>query len=249
MKIAFWDIEIAKMQLSHQVYDLKMYSKYLPSDAITRPRWMPCASWKFQGSNHVHSVCVLDDPKRFKKDYSDDYHVVKTLSDMMEKTDVIVAHNGDNFDWKILTARLLYHGLPPAPRIQSVDTLKIARTQFRLESNALRYLAWYLKLDEQKGETPDWDLISSGDEAEIRRCLKYNRCDVRVLEKIYDQLAPFSKIKIYHGDEQCPVCGSEKNIARGKAKTKAKSQWRYSCQDCFYWWTGKPPKSRLGRGA
>lgn len=250
MKLAFWDIETAKMQLSHQVYDLKMYSKYLPADAITRPRWMPCASWKLQGKDHVHSVSVLDDPKRFKKDYSDDYHVVKSLSDMMQTVDAIVAHNGDQFDWKILTARLLYHGLPPIPRVQTVDTLKIARTQFRLESNSLRYLAWYLKLSEQKDKTPDWNLVSAGDTRELEKCLRYNRIDVRVLERVYDRLAPFSKIKLYYGDEQCPLCGSQKYHSKGRSHT-GRNSWCYQCAvpECSKRWNGKPPKTQKLKGA
>lgn len=245
MKGAIFDTETAKMKLEHMVYDRKIYSSYLPSSAIVRPRWMPCASWKIIGKDRIHSACVLDDPKRFKKDYSDDYVVVKALWELMHEVDFIVAHNCDNFDWKIITTRFLYHGLGPCPRVKTVDTLKIARSQFRLEANDLRYLAWYLKLDDQKDEAPDWDRISMGDPEEIKKCLKYNRKDVKVLEPIYYRLLPFSKIRLYSGDEECQVCGSKKYQARGPAKI-GPHRWEYQClaEGCRKWWTGKPPVSR-----
>ena len=76
------------------------------------------------GSKSVKSVSLLDDPKRFKKDRTDDYHVVKTIRDTLADADMIIHHNGDRFDIRKINARLIYHGLYPLPKLVALDTLK-----------------------------------------------------------------------------------------------------------------------------
>lgn len=202
------------METFERTYSLRNYSKFRNSRVITRPIWIPCASWRWLGKKQIHSVSVLDDEARFAKRYWDDSVVIKKLHSLMEEADVIVAHNGDKFDWKILKARVIAHGLPPMPEVRKVDTLKMARSEFGFEANDLRYLAWYMGLAE-KGQTPDWDLIAVGDVKELKKCLKYNREDIPPLEGIFSRLLPHTKIKLFGGKEECPVCGGKKYQSRG----------------------------------
>jgi len=244
-KLLIGDIETAKFLYSGAAYDRKMYNPYLSSSTITRTRWIPCASWKVHGKNHVNSVSVLDFPKRFKKDYSDDYDVIGTLWETLNNCECFIGHNGENFDWKIIKARFLYHGFTPPDRIKIIDTLKIARSEFRLEANDLRYLCWYLKLPQTKGRAPDWDLVSMGDLKELKYCVQYNKQDTRILEPVFDRLMPFSKQKLYYCDEECPACGSQKYQSKGNHACPP-GKWRYQCSvlACSRRWTGRPPKSR-----
>lgn len=240
MKIALWDIETAKMQVSFSTYSRKLYSPFLPSDAIKRHIWMPCAAWKMLGDKRVFSACVLDDPKRFKKCYFDDYVVVKALHDLMHEVDVIVAHNGDNFDWKMFTARCIFHDLPPPPRPLMIDTLKVARSCFKFEANDLRYLARFLGVEE-KGQAPDWELIAIGDEKEIKLCASYNKQDIRALEPIYLKLRPYMKnhpnVNAAHRlpVDVCPTCASPNIILRGFHVTRSGKKQRMQCQECGAW--------------
>lgn len=242
MKIALWDIETAKIKFSHFGYSRKLLNPYLPSDAIERPLWLPCASWKFLGNDRIYSACVLDDKKRFKKEYHDDYIVIKALWDLMHEADVIVAHNGDNFDWKKFTARCAIHNLKPPPRPQFVDTLKVARSCFGFDANDLRFLARVLKVPVKKENPPDWDLIAIGDEDEIKRCLKYNRQDIRVLEPIYLKLRPWMKNHPKMTDFHCfpvyvcPTCASPELMHQGTRSTKKDGKFnRYQCKECLSW--------------
>lgn len=231
-------------------YSRKLYSEWLPSDAIERPVWMVCASVQEIGKDHIHTFSVLDDPKRFKKCYHDDYALIKWLHDWMLKSDYLVAHSGDNFDWPMFTARLAYHGLPPVPQVKLVDTLKMAR-KHKFMANDLRFLARHFGAKEVKADAPDWDAVAVGDAEAIKYCIKYNRQDLRALEPVYERLLPYSKVKIHYGDEKCPYCGSEKYQSRGRDQAKGQAKnWRYVCLNlaCRGWWTGKPPKSRNDLG-
>ena len=251
MKIALWDIETAKIKFSHYGYSRKLLNPYLSSDAIERPLWVPCASWKMMGNDRIYSACVLDDPKQFKKEYYNDYFVIKALWDMMHEIDVIVAHNGDNFDWKKFTARCAIHDFKPPPRPQFIDTLKVARSCFGFDANDLRFLARVLKVKSKKENAPDWDLIAIGDEDEIKRCLRYNRQDVRVLEGVYLKLRPWMKnhpnVNVHHNlpHDVCPKCASPELIYRGYAYTATGKRQRLQCKECGSWCSGAKSGKRV----
>lgn len=238
-----FDIETAKARYEFYTYSLKQHSKFLNPDYVTRPVWLVCAAWKWVGDNFVGSTSVLKDPERFKKAYYDDYHVVKTLHDLISNADIIVAHNGDNFDWKMLKTRALFHGLPPIKKPQMVDTLKICR-QFRFESASLRYVNRYLGIAE-KEESPDWDLIAVGDEEEIRKCERYCRGDIRALEDLHRKITPWANnypnFSLYTGTKHtvCTRCGSDDVIKKGFHFTIAGKYQSYSCNTCGAWMKDK----------
>src|SRR3990167_1203831 len=94
----------------------------------------------------VHSGSVLDDPKRYKANPHDDTHVVKTLHKVLATADVIVHHNGDYFDKRYIDTRALVHGLPPLPPTPSIDTYKVAKSKFLLNSHKLDYIGKLLKV-------------------------------------------------------------------------------------------------------
>lgn len=211
-RILVIDIETGKMQFAFTGYQRKLYSPFLPSDAIKSPIWIPCAAWKWVGSNGVGSVSVLQDKERFKKNHRDDYHVVKILHSLLQDADIVVGHNVDKFDIRQIRKRCLFHGFEPLKPFQTVDTLKLARQIGDFEANDLRYLARFFGMD-QKGESPDWDKISDGDESELRKCIEYNKQDIRVTEAVYLKLRPWAKNRpnvslftkgIDHN--VCPVC-------------------------------------------
>lgn len=238
-KILMWDVETSKMRHEQKTYQLKQHSNYLNPDGITRPVTIVCVAWKWLGSNYVASTSVLNDPERFQNCYYDDYHVVKTIHDLISSADILVAHNGDNFDWKMVRARMIAHGFNPPPRPNLVDTLKICRREFKLESNALRYVSKYLGVS-QKDESPNWDLIAEGDEEEIYYCEKYCRGDIKSLEGVYLKIRPWDKTHpnpaIYMDlKHMVCACGSDNLKRNGHRYTKAGKYQRLQCNDCGAW--------------
>lgn len=242
-KILFYDLETAKMKIEYETYSLKQYSNYLPPESIIRPVWIVCAAWKWMGES-VSSTSVLKDPERFKEKHFDDYHVVKVLHELISSADILVAHNGDGFDWKIFQARCLYHNLCPAKPPIMIDTLKASRRIHKPESHSLRYLASYLGV-EGKFESPDWDEVSKGNVEAIQYCERYCRQDIRTLVQVYERLKPYipnhPNLNLFQkGVEHllCKTCEGGILEKRGFRYTASGKYQSYVCKKCGAWMRG-----------
>jgi DNA polymerase elongation subunit (family B) len=239
-KILLWDIETMKMRIEMDTYSLKQFSKYLRYQDITRPVTIFCVAWQWLGQPIVSSTSVLNDPERFEKCHWDDYHVVKTIHQLIEEADILIAHNGDNFDWKVFNARCLYHGFEPVKKPLMIDTLKIARKEFKVESNTLGYLCKFLGV-EDKMHSPNWDKIAQGDIDEIAEAEKYCRGDIRSLRGVYEKLKVFAtnhpNLNAFSNGEthNCPTCGHWDLQKRGFRYTKAGKYQAYQCKECGSW--------------
>lgn len=237
-KIILWDIEtthniIAKFNLREE---------YINFENILQERYVVTASWKELGKRHVDGVSVLDDPTRYAKTPHDDYHVLKTLHDVLSKADIIVAHNGDAYDIKFTEGRMLKHGFSPLPPIRSIDTLKTAKKRFLFNSNRLDYLGQFLGLGRKK-DTPKglWlKVLKAGPDAPdaIRTMLAYNKQDVRLLEGVFNKLRPYMDDHInghLFGGKGCPRCGSTHIHMRGFQRSITRAYQRFQCLDCGGW--------------
>lgn len=180
------------------------------------------------------------------KGRKNDKRALQELWSMLDEADVVVAHNGERFDVPKINARFLKYGmLPPSPYKQ-IDTLKVARRQFKLTSNRLDYIAKYLGF-EGKMETGGMDLwirCMKGDEDAWDTMLEYNIKDVDILEWVYTTLRPWipnhPNPAIYddsdNGDATaCPVCGGTHLHYRGFAYTPVGKYQRFVCTDCGKW--------------
>lgn len=234
-KIIFWDLET-----SHNIiakFDLK--EEYTNPSNVLVERYIFCAAWNELGKNKIHSVSLLDDPKRFSKNIHDDYFVVKTLHNVLSEADVLVAHNGDCFDLPWLNGRILFHGLKPLPPIQTVDTLKQARKRFNLNSFRLDYLGKFLGLG-GKMSTPTglWLEALGGNEKAIRDMATYNKRDVELLRDVFLKLQPFmpdALNRALHGQDGCPRCASMHVQSRGFHRSLTQVYRRMQCVDCGGW--------------
>lgn len=239
-KIVLWDIETSLMQVS----TFSLYPKYIPHDAIIKDWSILCACWKVLGEDKIHSVSVTDKPKRFKKDVYDDYYVVKKLREMLSDVDILIHHNGDRFDLKKFNARLIYHNLPPLPKIQTIDTLKVARKLAKFTSSRLDYLGKYFgvdgKLETSKGL---WEKAMYGDKEAIEEMVVYNKQDVKLLEDVYLKLRPYMDNHPNIADPatlQCPKCKSHSMI-KHKLRVSASGirRQQYQCTGCGGYFTDR----------
>jgi hypothetical protein len=236
-RILFWDIETS-LQLA-AIFQLAHNDWIDPSSLVTE-RYVICASWKWAGLDEVHSVSVLDDPKRYKRSPHDDYHVIKTLNKVLSQADIIVGHNGDNFDKKYVDTRILVHGFDPLPPINSVDTYKLAKSKFYLNSNKLDYIGGLLKAGKKLPTTPKlWMRVLNGDSEAVKEMVTYNQEDVLLLERVYYKLEPYVTTQLsweFFGEEGgCPRCGGHNIQARGVHRAITKTYQRWQCQDCRGW--------------
>jgi hypothetical protein len=244
-KILILDIETGMMQFQFNGYSRKLYSQFLKPDYIKSAIWIPCAAWKWIGQNTLGSVSVLHDKQRFERDFRDDYHVVKVLHELLTQADIVVGHNIDKFDMRQIRKRCVYHNFSPLKPIQTVDTLKLARQIGDFEANDLRYIARFLNIA-QKGDSPDWELIAAGDIEELKKCIQYNKQDIRVTEQVYLRLRPWAKARPNQGVFQagvhhttCPVCGGSHIQPDEPFYTSTQKYNGYRCVDCKTYIKGK----------
>src|SRR3990167_298209 len=174
-KILLWDLESSY----NSGYFFDVWETNIDHFNIDVPSFIHCLSYRWYGESKIHTISILDDPRRFKKDIHDDYYVLKEFSKIIAEADMQVAHNGDRFDIKKFNERLLLRGLPPLPNIKSYDTLKIARRYFKLDYNSLDYLGKTLgykgKMDNPKGL---WRDCFNGDKKALLHLARYNRQDI-----------------------------------------------------------------------
>lgn len=240
-RIILWDVENSHNLAA--VFQLK-HNDYINADNIVRERSLICAAWKELGTSKVHAVSRLDNPALFKKDPHSDAHVLEVLHDVLLNADVLIAHNGDEFDAKLTKGRMLVHGLPPLPPILSIDTLKVARKQFLLNANNLNYLGSLLKVGNKKPTKQGlWLKVLQGDPSAIRQMVIYNKEDVRLLERVFLKLRPHiadhTNRQLFgtsgHGRLECPRCGSADVQSRGIHRAMTQTYQRYQCKACAGW--------------
>jgi hypothetical protein len=236
-RIVLWDIETTHNIMA--VFNLLNHDM-IPAGNILKERYIVSAAWKELNNPKVHAVSVLDDLARFRKDPSDDRHVCEALHRVLSDADVIVAHNGNNYDIKFTETRMLIHDLEPLPPIPKIDTLKIAKGRFLFNANNLNYLGEVLGLGKKVTTPKDlWLNVLRGDEKAIRTMVKYNKGDVLLLEKVFHKLRPYCDHHLNMGlvgdGKGCPRCGSLKVQFRLHHNAKTRSYDRYYCLSCKGW--------------
>jgi uncharacterized protein YprB with RNaseH-like and TPR domain len=202
--------------------------------------------YKWLGEKKV-TVFGLDDFNGYKKDPENDKNLINMLWTLLDEADVIIAHNGDRFDIPKINTRFLTHKLNPPSPYKTIDTLKIARSVFKFDSNKLDDLGRYLSIGRKLPHTGFhlWKGCMSGDKASWKLMKKYNSNDVELLEKVYYIMRSWAKNHpaINQGlSECCPKCQSQKVQRRGFDYTLQRKKQRYVCTDCHGWFQGPATK-------
>ena len=87
----------------------------------------------------------------------DDGRICKSVWSLMDQADIIIAHNGNNFDLPSLNTRFLINNMLPPSSFRSIDTLKSARKHFQFVWNRLDYINQVMGYDgKDKMEFEDW---------------------------------------------------------------------------------------------
>lgn len=178
-KILFYDIEVSYGTARAWRPGYKVRLSY--SDFITHPKII-CISYKFSGEDEVHNL-------RWDS-VQDDKTLLQLFIDVLNQSDLIVAHNGDKFDLPWIKTRALYHGIEMRPKYKSIDTLKIARYKHRFPSNRLDDLGDYLGVGRKiQTDRQLWvDVVCNGDLNALDKMVEYCDQDVLLLEDVYDKL-------------------------------------------------------------
>ena len=210
------------------------------SQVITESYLLTWAARWLDNDKEVFSDMLPNHKKAYKKDPTNDKEIVKSLSDLMNQADIVVAHNGDGFDMKWLRKQLAKHQLPNISTQRTIDTLKVAKRYFNFPSNRLDELAVYLNVDERKLKTDFslWADCVAGKKDAWRAMMDYNIQDLEPLAAIYLRLRPFMtnhpNLAVYSDSDEsaCPVCNSTELVKNGYYFTNLSQFQRYKCNGC-----------------
>ena len=236
-KIVLIDIETApSLGWTWEKYDTNIIE-------FTQHWFMLSYAYKTLDDNTVH-IQALPDYPGYTKDLTYDLLLVKSLWDVLDSADIVIAHNGDAFDIKKSNARFIAHGLPPPAPYKTVDTLKIARKHFKFESNKLGDLGKMLEIGVKVPHTGFslWKGCMAGDMDSWEKMKEYNVQDVLLLEEVYLKLRPWAAthpdVNLYGVSGGCPSCGGSKIQRRGFSYAKTQIRQRFHCQGCGHWYAG-----------
>jgi DNA polymerase elongation subunit (family B) len=183
-----------------------------------------------------------------------DKKILEKLHALFGEADILVAHNGDEFDIKKARARMIYHGMAPPRSPARIDTKKVAKAYFNFNGNSLDDLGQYLKLG-RKYKHPGFDMwlgCMRGDKKSWREMAYYNKKDVELLEKVYLRFKPWilnhpNLARLLNPAERrlgvCPHCASQNVQRRGYRAANQTLRQLWQCRDCSAWFmTRIPPK-------
>lgn len=237
-KILFFDIETAPSK----GYYFELYREG-NIVANTDEWYMLCFSYKWLDEKKVHSHALIDSNYNPKK--PDDWYVVEKLWHLFNQADVIVAHNGDQFDIKKANTRFVVHGLHPPSEYRQIDTKKIAKRYFGFESNKLDNLGKQLHLGRKlsTGGFELWLDCMAGKPEAWKKMVQYNKQDVVLLEQVYLRLRGWHKTHpnlsfFSRNGGECTVCHSKNLKKDGIHPFRSAVAQRWQCKDCGKHWTG-----------
>lgn len=213
-----WKENVGLKQLQHHGYMMSYAAKWLDEDAI-----------------------IYEETRT-----EDDSHLVRSLAQLLDSADMVIAHNGERFDIPTVRNRCVVHGIRPWSPIKVIDTLRVAKKEFRFESNSLAFLANYLGVEEKDSHKnfPGFELWAeciAGNPEAWEEMQKYNIQDVLTLEAVYRKLLPWMRqhpnVAVFEEREDvlCPKCGSDHVQFRGYAYTNVGKYRKFQCQSCGGW--------------
>jgi len=229
-KRLYFDIEVsANVGLFWQ----SGYKLQIGTENIIKERAVICICYKWEEDKDVYYLHW--DRKQ------DDKKLLQEFIKVANEADELVGHNGDKFDLAWIRTRCLLHRIEMFPQYNTIDTLKIARSKFRFNSNRLDYIGKFLGLG-QKIHTDFnlWkDIMLNNDKEALDKMIDYCIQDVVLLEKVHKELNNHIPAKTHYGvifgegRGSCPECGSDdivKNNKRVSASGLVKIQ--YKCKTC-----------------
>lgn len=209
------------------------YKLNIGTENIIKERAIICICYKWEDDKDVYYL-QWDKKQCDKK-------LLQEFIKVANSADELVGHNGDKFDLSWIRTRCLLHNIDMFPTYNTIDTLKIARSKFRFNSNRLDYIGKFLGLGQKNHTSFDlWkDIMLKNCTKSMNIMIDYCIQDVALLEKVHKALNNHILAKthygvIFGGDRgSCPECGSDeviKNNRRVSASGLVKIQ--YKCKNC-----------------
>ena len=236
MKILIFDIETAPSK----GFIWSLWKEVRNFSFIDRDWYVLCWAAKWLDSKEIMSSSLPEFPD-YNKNKENDRDVLLKLHKLLDEADVVIAHNGINFDRKKVNARFIYHGITPPSPYRMIDTLDVCRKEFAFTSNRLNDVGQFLNIGKKldTGGFQLWKDCLDGDLIAWKKMVRYCKRDISLLEKVYLTLRPYisqhPNIALEADRPSCPKCHSHKINFRGYYYTNASQFKRFKCLSCGGW--------------
>lgn len=229
MKLLFCDIETS----ANQVYCWGIWEQNISINQMITSSKTMCWSAKWQGSKEVMYSSIYDTSEK---------KMLQGIHKLLDEADIVITYNGIKFDLPTLRKEFLLHDMPPPSPFKQIDMLRVARSQFRFQSNKLDYVAQQLGLGKKTSHEGFqlWVDCMAKKPSAWKKMKEYNKNDTVLLEKVYNKMLPWIPNHPHVGDvDSCPSCGSKKMQRRGTAVSVNVRYQRWQCTSCGKWSKGE----------
>ena len=127
----------------------------------------------------------------------DDSEITKRIIKCFKEHDVLVAHNGNNFDIPFVRTRGIKWKCEPLLDVKIVDPCKIAWRKFRLRSNRLGNISDFIGSPDRKHplDLSLWmDAILNGTKKSMDQIVTHCISDVKELNDVLEMVRPYVKM-------------------------------------------------------
>jgi hypothetical protein len=240
-KILIYDLEVSPtLGWVYGLYDTRVIK-------TEEEPFIMSVSWRWHGQKQIHHLGGVSN-----KD--EEVVIADKLWELMNEADIVVAHNANRFDNKVANACFIKHNYTPPSPYKTVDTLRVARSVAKFNSNSLNSLCDLFGIGEKSTITHAslWYDCLQGDKKAWKLMKQYNNQDVELLTQLYNKLLPWVKNHPNLGDidqinQICPKCASPNLIDEGTHARRAGRVQSYSCGDCGGWCNENTVKKTGGR--
>ena len=231
-KILLFDIETAPLE----VYVWHLYKNVVTPGMMIKDRSILSWSAKWLFEDNIMGQVVTPKEAFNREDNS----IMHKLWELLNAADIVIAHNGIEFDVKISNARFALNEMVPPMPYRVIDTLRAAKRVFSVPSFKLEDLNQYFGLElkmEHEGMGL-WKRCVNQDKAALQTMLKYNKRDVAILEELYLKIRPWIKshpnlgLYIDTEDTVCTNCGNKNLTLGGNYFTPAGKYRSFRCDSC-----------------
>lgn len=197
-----------------------------------------CFGYKWLGGKT--DVIALPDFRGYKPGGRDE-KLLKILWNLLDRADIVIAHNGISFDIKKIYTRFAQFKMPPPSPFRTVDTLRVCRGVFGFNSNKLDDLGRDLNEGRKIHHEgfPMWLGCMNGEKKWWNKMKRYCAGDIDLLERVYYRIRPFIKnhpnLGMWINKTVCPNCGSKNLVRRGYRINQTTKYARLCCQACGAW--------------
>lgn len=235
-KILILDIETAPAK----VLTWNMYNVNHSTDQILSDDYILMWAAKWLGKNKIEYDTVNKRSNPVNYSEKGEKAILKSLWSLLDQADIVVAHNGKDFDIRWINGCFIKHRMPLPSSYIVIDTKIESRKAARYLSHKLEYLAKKFKLPHLKMSTGGlglWKDCMNGNSTAWGKMVKYCKRDIVVLEEVYQVLKPYMQLHpnlaLFHSEDLiCPTCESLKIQKKGFFYTRTGTYQRYRCLQC-----------------